>query len=90
MTGFEGKDSLELIQTNAGDLEASVAIVGAGIQLNVELAAAAGLAVEDGIVVDERLRTSAPGIYAAGDVANFPDAPSDVDLLRDARRTAKR
>lgn len=73
VSGFEGKDSLELIMTNAGDLEARVAVVAAGIQLNVELAAAAGLAVEDGIVVDERLRTTAPGIYAAGDVASFPD-----------------
>lgn len=79
VSGFEGKDSLELIMTNAGDLEASVAVVAAGIQLNVELAAAAGLAVEDGIVVDELLRTSAPGIYAAGDVASFPDPLAGAD-----------
>jgi len=74
VTGFEGKDTLERILTNAGDLDASVAVVGAGIQLNVELAAGAGLAIDDGIVVDEYLRTSASGIFAAGDVACFPDS----------------
>jgi len=46
-------------------------IAGLGIEPNVELATAAGLRVENGIVVDEFLRTSDPNIYAAGDVANF-------------------
>ena len=59
--------------TNAGEIETGFVVVGAGIQLNTELAAAAGLAVDDGIVVDAMLRTSAAGIYAAGDVASFPD-----------------
>lgn len=43
-----------------------------GVRPNVELAADAGVEVEDGIVVDERFRTSADGVYAAGDVARFP------------------
>lgn len=73
VTGFEGKDSLEFIGTNAGDVETGFAVVGVGIQLNVELAAAAGLTVDGGIVVDALLRTSVPGIFAAGDVASFPD-----------------
>jgi 3-phenylpropionate/trans-cinnamate dioxygenase ferredoxin reductase subunit len=46
-------------------------VAGIGIQPNVELAQAAGLKVENGILVDEFLRTSHPDIYAAGDVANF-------------------
>ena len=46
---------------------------GRGIQLNIELAAAAGLAIDGGIVVDALLRTSVLGIFAAGDVASFPD-----------------
>jgi NADPH-dependent 2,4-dienoyl-CoA reductase/sulfur reductase-like enzyme len=46
-------------------------IAGIGIQPNVELARAAGLKVDNGIVVDESLRTTHPDIYAAGDVANF-------------------
>ncbi|HZO33355.1 MAG TPA: FAD-dependent oxidoreductase, partial [Chloroflexota bacterium] len=73
VTAFEGKDSLEYIITNAGDVEASFAVVGVGLQLNTELAAAAGLEVDDGIVVNDRLQTSIPGIFAAGDVASFPD-----------------
>jgi len=73
VTAFEGKDSLELIITNAGDVETGFVVVGAGIQLNTELAAAAGLAVDGGIVVDSLLRTSVPTIFAAGDVASFPD-----------------
>ncbi|MBV9531036.1 MAG: FAD-dependent oxidoreductase, partial [Bradyrhizobium sp.] len=47
---------------------------GIGIDPNVALAKRAGLNVSDGIVVDKLLRTSAPDIFAAGDVANFPCA----------------
>lgn len=79
VTAFEGKDSLELIVTNAGDVEASFAVIGVGIQLNTELAASGGLEIEDGIVVGARLQTSVPGIYAAGDVASFPDVFASLD-----------
>jgi NADPH-dependent 2,4-dienoyl-CoA reductase/sulfur reductase-like enzyme len=47
--------------------------IGVGIVPNVELAQQAGLAVENGIVVDEYLQSSHPDIYAAGDVANYVD-----------------
>lgn len=53
---------------------ADVVVVGIGILPNVELAQAAGLAVENGIVVDVHGRTSDPAIWAAGDVANQPHA----------------
>lgn len=46
-------------------------VAGIGVTPNVELAQSAGLKVENGIVVDESLRTSDPDVYAAGDVANF-------------------
>ena len=46
-------------------------VAGIGITPNVELAQAAGMQVENGIVVDEMLRTSSPNIFAAGDVAAF-------------------
>jgi NADPH-dependent 2,4-dienoyl-CoA reductase/sulfur reductase-like enzyme len=46
-------------------------VAGIGTEPNVELAAAAGLQVDGGIVVDEVLRTSHPDVYAAGDVASF-------------------
>lgn len=49
--------------------EGDVVVYGIGVELNVELARAAGLSVEDGIVTDEQGRTSDPAIFAAGDVA---------------------
>lgn len=49
-------------------------VAGIGIRPNVELAQQVGLQVDNGIVVDEHLRTSIPEIYAAGDVANFHHA----------------
>ncbi|TLF98287.1 FAD-dependent oxidoreductase [Nocardia cyriacigeorgica] len=52
---------------------ADAVIVAAGMVPNTELAAEAGLRVDDGIVVDELCRTSAPGIVAAGDVARLPN-----------------
>jgi 3-phenylpropionate/trans-cinnamate dioxygenase ferredoxin reductase subunit len=52
------------------EIAADAVLVGVGAQPNVELAAAAGLEVANGIVVDAGLRTSSPDIYAAGDVAN--------------------
>ena len=51
-------------------IDADVVIAGIGITPNVELAAAGGLAVNNGVVTDERLRTSDPDVFAAGDVAN--------------------
>ncbi|SED37093.1 3-phenylpropionate/trans-cinnamate dioxygenase ferredoxin reductase subunit [Pseudomonas costantinii] len=52
-------------------LACDLVVVGIGMQPNIELAAAAGLEVGQGIRVDAQLRTSAPNIYAAGDVCEF-------------------
>ena len=57
-------------------LEGFLAIVGVGVVPNVELAQDAGADVEDGIVVDERFRTSLADVYAIGDVARYPDPTS--------------
>lgn len=54
------------------ELEAELVVVGVGVRPRVELAEAAGLEIEQGVLVDERLRTSDPSIWAAGDVARFP------------------
>jgi len=51
-------------------LAADAVVVGVGVTPNVRLAREAGLQVRNGIVTDEGLRTSAPGVFAAGDVAN--------------------
>lgn len=57
--------------THGAQLPVDVIVAGLGIQPNVDLAEQAGLRVENGVVVDELLRTSAPDVFAAGDVANF-------------------
>jgi 3-phenylpropionate/trans-cinnamate dioxygenase ferredoxin reductase subunit len=57
-------------------IEGYLAIVGIGVVPNVELAQEAGAEVDDGIVVDERFRTSLPDVYAIGDVAKYPDPTS--------------
>ncbi len=57
-------------------LEGFLAIVGVGVVPNVELAQDAGADVEDGVVVDERFRTSLADVYAIGDVARYPDPTS--------------
>jgi 3-phenylpropionate/trans-cinnamate dioxygenase ferredoxin reductase subunit len=70
VVAFEGRDRVERVVTT-GDhaIEADLVVVGVGARPRAELAAAAGLDVGDGILVDGRLQTSAPGIFAAGDVA---------------------
>jgi 3-phenylpropionate/trans-cinnamate dioxygenase ferredoxin reductase subunit len=67
---FEGANHVERVRTSAGDaIDCDFAVVGVGARPRVELAERAGLAVGDGILVDERLESSVPGVFAAGDVA---------------------
>jgi NADPH-dependent 2,4-dienoyl-CoA reductase/sulfur reductase-like enzyme len=61
-----------IVTTGKGvEIAADGVVAGLGIVPNIELAEQAGLKVDNGIVVDESLRTSDPDVYAAGDVANF-------------------
>lgn len=100
--GFEFTDTADaIVGVRCADgslLPADVVIVGIGIVPNTELATAAGLAVNDGIVVDEYARTSDPSIVAAGDCTNHPNAlsgrrvrlesvPNAVDQARVAAAT---
>jgi 3-phenylpropionate/trans-cinnamate dioxygenase ferredoxin reductase component len=65
-----------------------VVIVGIGATPATSLAAAAGLAVEDGVVVDALLRTTDPAIYALGDVCRFPHADGVGSLRLESWRNA--
>ena len=68
LTGARTKDG--------ATIEGYLAIVGIGVVPNVELAKEAGAEIDDGIVVDERFRSSLPDVYAIGDVARYPDSTS--------------
>ena len=62
-------DGALVVDTGAGELPADVVLFSIGVRPRVELAKAAGLTVNRGIVVDEHLQTSAPGVFACGDAA---------------------
>jgi 3-phenylpropionate/trans-cinnamate dioxygenase ferredoxin reductase subunit len=68
---FEGDEAVRRVRTDDGrSLDCDYVVVGIGAVPDARLAQGAGLTVDDGIVVDERLCTSAPDVYAAGDVAS--------------------
>jgi len=64
---------IRLTTDAGGTIDADAVVVGLGISPRTELAEKAGLAVEDGVIVDQYLTTSDPDILAAGDIASYPD-----------------
>lgn len=71
---FVGEGSVKAVQlTDGTEIPADAVVVGIGAIPNTELAAAAGLAVENGIVVDDCGRTTDPAIFAVGDATNHPN-----------------
>jgi 3-phenylpropionate/trans-cinnamate dioxygenase ferredoxin reductase subunit len=82
VTAFDGVGALSRVIVETDDeIAADLAVVGIGIKPTEELAAQAGLVVQNGIVVDVYGETTADYVYAAGDVARFPD-PIWGDLVR--------
>ena len=76
----QGGQVHEVVLADGQVLPADVVLVGIGELPNVELAQAGGLAVQDGIVVDQHGQTTVPGVYACGDCARFPWGEASIRL----------
>ncbi len=72
--GQEDDGGVRIRLADGTSITADAAVIGIGVLPRTGLAEAAGLEVDNGVVVDEHLRTSDPDVYAAGDVASYPDA----------------
>lgn len=96
VTALHGRDSVEAVELFDGkQVDADIVIFGIGATPRTELAVAAGLEVATpkdggGIITDEYLETSAPGVFAAGDVANVPNAALGRRSRREHHMTAKK
>ncbi len=71
VAGLERRGERTVLRTSSREIIADGVVAGIGIEPSVELARQAGLEIENGVVVDELLRTSNENVYAAGDVASF-------------------
>ena len=94
VAGFEGSGRVTGVRLDDGEVvPADVVLVGVGAIPNTDLAAAAGLRVDNGVRVDEHLRTDDPHVYAVGDIANAHNTalghPLRVEHWDNARRQGR-
>jgi 3-phenylpropionate/trans-cinnamate dioxygenase ferredoxin reductase subunit len=74
VTGFEGRRRLEAVRLDDGEVvPADIVVVGIGVIPETRWLASSGLAIDNGVVCDATLATTAPGVVAAGDVARWPN-----------------
>lgn len=82
LTGFLGSGSVRAVTTSDGEIPCDLAVICTGKVANTRLARAAGLRTGSagGIIVDERMQTSAPDVWAAGDCVEIPHSVTDVPI----------
>jgi NADH oxidase (H2O2-forming) len=82
LQGFVGDGTVRAVATSAGEIPCDLAVVCTKKEANTDLARAAGLRVgsANGVIVDERMQTSAPGVWAAGDCIEVPHSVTNIPI----------